>query len=106
MILMAERMRVYRDADGVKKTMLWDDEDPDKVTIKTEQDISEILDGIARDRELSAGRRAGDVEPSHRLPVIIYEELKKRGIADDNDAFRKWLNSSEASPWRIRPGTV
>ena len=98
---MAERMRVYRDADGVRKTLLWDDEDPDKVTIKTEQVLDEIIDGIARDRELW---REG--APSHRLPRIVYEDLKKRGIADDDDAFRKWLNSSEATPWRIRPGTV
>ena len=42
--------------------MIWDDEDPSQVTIKTEQDLTEILDGIARDRELSGGRRARDQE--------------------------------------------
>ena len=103
---MAERMRIYRDSDGIKKTMIWDDEDSSQVTIKTEQDLTEILDGIARDRELSAGRRARDQEPTHRIPTIVYEDLKLRGIADDDDAFRKWLNSSEATPWRIRAGTV
>ena len=103
---MAERHRVYRDADGVRKTMIWDDEDPSQVTIKTEQDISEIVDGIARDRELSAGRRARDQELTHRIPTIVYEDLKLRGIADDDDAFRKWLNSSEATPWRIWQGRM
>ena len=101
---MTERCRIYKDYDGIKKTMIWDDEDPSQVTIKTEQDIGEIVDRIARDRDLSSGRRAGDQEPTHRLPVIVWEDLKKKGIADDDDAFRKWLNSSEATPWRIWPG--
>ena len=103
---MAERIRIYRDADGVRKTMIWDDEDPSQVTVKTEQDLTEILAGIERDRELSAGRRAGNAEPTHRIPQIVYDQLKLSGIADDDDAFRKWLNSSEATPWRIRQGSV
>jgi hypothetical protein len=101
---MAERCRIYRDADGVRKTMIWDDEDPSKVTIKTEQVLDEILDGIARDREFAG--KAKDQQPSHRLPRIVYEDLVFRGIAGDDDAFRKWLNSPEAAPWRIWPGTV
>jgi hypothetical protein len=103
---MTERSKIYRDADGVRKTLIWDDETPDRVTVRTEQDLAEILDGIARDREIAAGQRAKDIQPSHRLPIIVYEDLKKRGIADDPDTFRKWLNSSEATPWRIYHGTV
>ena len=33
-----------------------------------------------------------------KLPVPIYEDLKRRGIIDDEDAFKRWLNSSEAAP--------
>lgn len=100
---MTERMRVYRDADGVKKTMLWDDEDPDKVTIKTEQVLDEILDGIARDSEI---RQSGDNRTVARLPRTVYEDLVFRGIADDETKFKAWLNSSEASPWRTWKGDV
>ena len=103
---MSERQRVYRDSFGVRKTLIWDDEDPSRVTVKTEQDLTEILAGIARDRELSNGRRARDMEPTHRIPRYMYDLLKLAGIADDDDAFRKWLNSSEATPWRIRTGYV
>ena len=100
---MTERCRIYKDSDGIKKTMIWDDEDPSQFTIKTEQDIGEIVDGIARDRDIP---QTGDNRRIATLPVIVWEDLKKRGIADDDDAFRKWLNSSEATPWRIRSGTV
>ena len=100
---MVERMRVYRDADGVRKTMIWDDEDPDRVTIKTEQVLDEILDGIARDSEI---RQSGDNRTVARLPRIVYEDLMARGIANDEDAFKKWLNSSEATPWRTWKGDV
>ena len=100
---MAERCRVYRDADGVRKTMIWDDEDPDRFVIKTEQVLDEILEGIARDRE---ALQTGDNRHAARLPVFIYEDLVKRGIVGDEDAFKKWLNGTEAVPWRIWQGNV
>lgn len=100
---MAERMRVYRDAFGVRRTAIWDDEVPDSVTVKTEQDLTEILDGIARDREL---RKKGDNELAARLPLVVYEDLVLRGIANDETKFKAWLNSSEATPWRVWRGSV
>ena len=36
-----------------------------------------------------------------RIPLTVYEDLKHRGIADDEAKFKAWLNSSEATPWRI-----
>ncbi len=100
---MSERRRVYRDSDGITRVLIWDDEDPDSFVVHTAQDIEQILDGVARDRETM---RHGDNKKLATLPAIIYEDLKQRGIADDDDAFRKWLNSPEASPWRIWQGEV
>ena len=67
------------------------------------QDIEPILDGIARDREIMPHGRDKLVA---RLPTFIVEELIHRGIYFDEDAFKRWLNGPEATPWRIWQGQV
>ena len=99
---MAERKRVYRDSDGIRRTMIWDDEDPDRVTVQTEQDVEEILDGVQRDREIMAHN--GPNKLLGRVPVAVYE----RSVLEEWDEgdWRKWLNSSEAAPFRVWRGNV
>jgi hypothetical protein len=76
----------------------------DRVTIGVSQDVEPILEEIAALREFV---RPGSTNyHAARLPVTIYEDLKTRGIIDDEDAFRRWLNSSEAAPWRIYQGRL
>jgi hypothetical protein len=101
--VMTEHRHTYRDADGIRKTLIWDDSHRDRVTVQTEQDVEPILDGIARDRELMPH---GVNKLAARLPVFIYENLVERGIAQDEDRFKAWLNGPEAAPWRIWPGAL
>jgi hypothetical protein len=98
-----EQKRRYFAANGVVKTAITDDDYPDRLVVHTEQDVGEILDGIARDREIM---RHGVNKKLATLPTFIWEDLVIRGIAYDEDAFKKWLNSSEATPWRIWGGRV
>ena len=99
---MSERQRVYRDADGVRRTLIWDDEDPDAVTVLTEQDVEPILDSVERDRAIM--RHDGVNKLLARIPVAIYE----RAVLEqwDEGDWGKWLNSSEAAPFRIWRGDV
>ena len=99
---MSERQRVYRDADGVRRTLVWDDEDPDAVTVLTEQDVEPILDSVERDRAIM--RHDGVNKLLARIPVAIYE----RAVLEqwDEGDWGKWLNSSEAAPFRIWRGDV
>ena len=67
---MSERKRIYRDRDGVRRTMLWDDEDPDQVTVHTQQDVEPVLDSVERDRAIMAQQRpqqASGPHPGHDL---------------------------------------
>jgi hypothetical protein len=48
--------------------------------------------------------RFGRVEG--RLPLIIVEDLIRRQIYDDPDAFNRWWRSNEANPWRIWGGRL
>ena len=81
--------------------MIWDDEDPDKVTIRDR--AGSWTRSSTASRAVVSSRLAGEWATSSRqmhrlLPTIIYEELKKRGIADDDDAFKKWLNKQKRLP--------
>ena len=100
---MSEHRIPYQDQDGVRRTAIWDDERPNEVTVQTEENIGPALDSIARDRELMPH---GTNKLAARLPVTIVEDLIHRGIYNDEDAFKKWLNGPEAAPWRIWKGQV
>ena len=100
---MGEAKRVYHVRDGVARTAIIDPDRPDDLIVKTSQDIEPILAGIARDRELM---RHGVNKLAARLPLFIYEDLVHRGVIGDEDAFKKWLNGPEATPWRVWRGRL
>lgn len=100
---MGEARRVYQARDGVRKSII-SDAIAGTVTFHTEQDVEPILDSIARDREIMTNR--GENKLAARLPRIVWEELKRTGIADDEDAFKRWLNGPEAAPWRVWQGQL
>lgn len=97
---MGEQRRRYSARDGFVRKSIYDD---GKLHIAISQDVEPILDGIARDREIM---RHGVNKLAARIPMFLYEDLKHRGIIDDEDAFKKWLNSPEADPWRIWKGRI
>ena len=47
-----EHRKTYRERDGIRRTLCWDDADPGVFHIKTEQDVEPILESVARDREI------------------------------------------------------
>jgi hypothetical protein len=98
---MTERRIVYREADGVKRTMILDDEHPNRVVVQTDQDLTEILAGIERDREIP---QTGPMRRVATLPIEIYERMVREGWGPDDEA--KWLSSSDAAPFRIWRGNV
>ena len=97
-----ERAFVYQDANGVRRTLLADDEQPDRFRVFTEQDIEPVLDSVARDRELMAN--TGVNKLAARVPVSIYERAIHEQWSEED--WRRWLNSSDAAPFRIWQGRV
>lgn len=95
-----QRAFVYADANGVRRSLIVDDERPDQFTVKTEQDIEPLLDSVARDRELM--RNDGPNKVLGRVPVGVYE----RAVHEqwDESDWRKWWNG-EGRAFRIwKPG--
>jgi hypothetical protein len=100
---MGEARRRYEVRDGVARTLIYDTDQPDRFHVQTTTDIEPILESIARDRETM---RHGVNKVVARLPKFVVEDLIHRGIYHDEDAFKAWLNSPEATPWRIWRGVV
>jgi hypothetical protein len=96
-----ERARVYHNADGVRRTLIVDDERPGFV-VKTSQDVEPVLASVERDRALMA--HDGVNKLLARIPVSIFE----RSVHEqwDEGDWKKWLNSSEAAPFRVWRGRV
>ena len=101
---MGEARRRYSARAGVERTMIFDDSAPELFRVKHSQDVEPILDSIARDREIMPN--TGENKLAARIPAIIYEELQRQGITEDESLFKAWLNSSDAAPWRIWKGRL
>lgn len=99
---MAERKSVYQNANGVRRTLHLDDDCPGVIRIQTEQVMDEVLAGIARDREIMSN--SGVNKLLARIPIHIFEQAVHEKW-DEGD-WRRFLNSSECSPYRIWQGRV
>lgn len=99
---MAERRTTYQDRDGVRRTLITDDDRPEEMTVHTEQQLDEILASIERDREIMPNNGVNKLLA--RIPIEVYE----RGVREqwDERDWDRWLNSSEAAPFRIWQGRV
>jgi hypothetical protein len=99
---MSERRTIYRDADGVRRTLVTDDERPEDFGVLTQQDIEPILDSVARDRETMSHNGVNKLLA--RIPIEIYERSVHEQWSERD--WSRWLNSSEAEPFRIWRGRV
>ena len=97
-----QRAFVYEDRNGVRRTLIADDERPDQFTVKTEQDIEPVLESVARDRELMAHNGVNKL--AARVPVEIYERSIHEEWSEGD--WKRWLNSSDAAPFRIWKGRL
>ena len=96
---MSERRRIYRDSDGLRRTIIFDDEDPSKFVVQTEQVLDEVLASVERDRETMGH---GVNKLLARLPIEVYERAVHENWGEDD--WARYLNSSEAAQFRIWRG--
>ena len=99
---MTERRTTYRNGDGVRRTLITDDERPEDFVIQTEQVLDEILAGIARDRETMPHNGVNRLLA--RIPIEVYERAVHQQW--DEADWARYLNSAEAAPFRVWQGRV
>lgn len=89
---------------GIKRTFHWD-ESKDEFLIQTEQDTGEIVEANKAAYN-EAPERWGEFTRVASIPISLYWDLKKKGIADDDAAMKRWLNSSDNRFFRTRGGNL
>lgn len=92
----------------IQTKMHYSDAD-DSYVLETRQDANEILEG--NKASLASYRGAweshaewGDLYA--RIPVSVWYDLKRQGIADDEKGLRRWLDDRDNLVFRRRPGKL
>jgi len=86
-------------------TEYWHVTDKGEYVIEKIQDVTSIVKANKRQYN-EAPQKYGDMNKVASIPLSVYYELKRQGIADDPKAFRKWLNDSNNQAFRTRLGTL
>ena len=92
---------------GNRKWFHWDDS-TDEFLIETETP-QEVMDEIIDENKRRLNGHHGkwdDGKLVARLPIALWADLKKKGIVDDKQAFKRWLNDPDNRFFRTRPGKV
>ena len=86
-------------------TKYWHVNDKGEYVVETQQDVSAIAEANKRQYNDTPDRYR-DVNKVASIPLSVYYELKRKGIADDPKALRKWLNDRDNRVFRTRAGTL
>jgi hypothetical protein len=86
-------------------TKYWHVTDKGEYVVETKQDVSAIVERNKIEYKETPNKYR-DVNKVASLPLTVYYELKRQGIADDPKAMRKWLNDGDQKVFRTRAGTL
>jgi hypothetical protein len=86
-------------------TKYWHVKENGEYVIETVQDVTAIADANKRQYN-DTPNKYRDVNKVASIPLPIYYELKRKGIADDPKALAKWLNDADNRVFRTRAGTL
>jgi len=87
-------------------TRYWHVKDNGEYVIETVQNLD--VDQSNRRQRIEADKRTkwGDMNRVASIPLSVYYDLKRQGIADDPKALKKWLNDRDNRVFRTREGAL
>ena len=87
-------------------TRYWHVKDNGEYVIETVQNLD--VDQSNRRQRIETDKRTkwGDMNRVASIPLSVYYDLKRQGIADDPKALKKWLNDRDNRVFRTREGTL
>jgi hypothetical protein len=97
--------RLFSRDEATGITKYWHVKNNGEYVIETVQDSTKIIEANKRSYNEVSGK-FGEHAKVASIPLSVYYELKRQGIADDPKALRKWLNQSENRAFRTREGTL
>lgn len=86
-------------------TKYWHVKANGEYVVETQQDVSAIVEANKREYNETPSRYR-DVNKVASIPLSVYYELKRKGIADDPKALKKWLNDRDNQVFRTRAGKL
>lgn len=102
---MSEHKVLYRNRDGVRRTLITDDDRPGEVRVFTEVDMDGVLESIKEAREVNALRpRKSSMRHLARVPMTVYEKSILENWGEDD--WQRWLNDPDNAAFRVDKGRV
>lgn len=98
-------MRLLSSDPVTKKAELWHAETDGSAVIETKQDVTDIIEANKADFN-QAGSLKGDMHHVARIPLVVYEELMRKGIAGDPAALKRWLDNPDNRAFRTHPAKL
>lgn len=98
-----ERKTVYRDSDGVKRTLVTEDDTPGVIRVYTEQDLTSVVETNKKLRELHPQRSTNKLL-ARGIPMAVYEQSIHEDW--DDNRWKRWLNDPDNAAFRIAGGWV
>ncbi len=75
--------------------------------IETKQDVQHIIDkNLARQALIDENAKWGEFAQVAEIPVVVWADLVRKGIANDERALRKWLDDKDNFAFRTRYGSL
>lgn len=88
-------------------TRYWHVKNNGEFAIETVQNVAGIVAENSRSyADVDTKEKFGDVARVASIPLGVYYDLKKRGIADDPAALKKWMNDPDNRAFRVRGGRL
>lgn len=100
---MTERKFVYRNSGGTRRTMIWEDDEPEIIHVLTQQDMTQTLIVNAAMRELHP-RKSTNKLVARGVPMTVAEKAMREDW-DDKD-WAKWLDDPDNKFFRVWPGRI
>jgi hypothetical protein len=95
--------RILGGDEITRRTDYWH-ADSEGVAIESRQDVEPIIEANKAEQAMYQGSK-GD-KFAARIPLAIYEDLVRRGIANDSRKFKRWLNDPDNRAFRVWQGRV
>lgn len=100
---MALEKRLFSTDPFLGQTKWWYYDDvTDEAWIETVFDTQAYGESSAELRKESHGTKFGDMARVAQIPMALYWRLKKQHVFEDQRAFRRWFQSDEAAPFKVR----
>jgi len=90
---------------GISHVFYYDNE-TDEATITAEQNVDDVVEENKQLYNDAPTNWNDDWNRVAQIPMVVYWDLKRKGILDDQVALKRWLNDPENRFFRTRPGTI